>query len=154
MPPTGAETGARNADITCDFGTWARADGRGVVFDSSTGFLLPNGAMRSPGLAGVLRERLGTMRQKQRRTFLPLVPDVLIELASPSDEPDGLHAKMREWRDNGVRLGWLILPEQRQVWCYTPTSEPACSDNLGQFGDDALLPGLVLPLMRIWEPGF
>lgn len=154
MPPTGAETGARNADLNCDFGTWARVDGRGVVFDSSTGFLLPNGAMRSPDLAWVLRERLATMRPKQKRTFLPLAPDVVIELASPTDDSNGLHTKMREWRDNGVRLGWLILPEQRQVWRYTPTGEPSCSDNPAQIGDDALLPGLVLPLMRIWEPGF
>ncbi len=78
----------------------------------------------------------------------------MIELASPTDDSDCLHAKMREWRDNGVRLGWLILSEQRQVWRYTSDGEPACSENPAQIGDDALLPGLVLPLMRIWEPGF
>ena len=110
--------------------------------------------MRSPDLAWVLRERLVTMLPKQKRKFLPVVPDVVIELASPTDDSDGLHAKMREWRDNGVRLGWLILPEQRQVWRYTPTGEPACSDSPAQIGDDALLPGLVLPLVRIWEPAF
>lgn len=154
MPPTGAETGARNADLTCDFGAWARTDGRGVVFDSSTGFLLPNGSMRSPDLAWVLRERLATMRPKQKRKFLPLAPDVAIELASPTDDSDSLHAKMREWRDNGVLLGWLILPEQRQVWRYDPTGEPACLDNPTHIGDDTLLPGLVLPLVHIWEPGF
>ncbi|HSO81121.1 Uma2 family endonuclease [Thiocapsa sp.] len=120
----------------------------------SAGFLLPNGAMRSPDLAWVLREQLDTMRPKQKRRFLPLVPDDLIALASPGDDSDGVHAKMREWRDNGVRLGWLILPEQRQVWRYTGTDEPACLDNPAQIGDDALLPGLVLPLMRIWDPGF
>jgi Uma2 family endonuclease len=153
MPPTGAETGARNSDLNLDFGIWARADGRGVVFDSSTGFLLPNGAMRSPDLAWVLRERLATMRPKQKRTFLRLVPDLVIELASPTDDSDGLHAKMREWRDNGVRLGWLILPEQRQVWLYAQGVEPVCLDNPAQIGDEALLPSLALPLDRIWEPG-
>jgi Uma2 family endonuclease len=121
--------------------------------DSSTGFLLANGAMRSPDLAWVLRERLATMRPKQKRKFLPLAPDVVIELASPTDDSDGLHAKMREWRDHGVRLGWLILPEQRQVWRYAGTGEPVCLDNPAQIGDDALPPGLVLPLVRIWDRG-
>ena len=153
MPPTGAETGARNADMTAEIVIWARQDGRGVVFDSSTGFLLPNGAMRSPDLAWVLRERLVTLRPKQKRKFLPLVPDLAIELASPTDDSDDLHAKMREWRDNGVRLGWLILPDRRQVWRYAPADEPVCLVNPQQIGDDDLLPGLALPLARIWEPG-
>lgn len=116
MPPTGAETGARKADIARLFGNWAATDGRGRVFASSTGFLLPNGAMRSPDLAWVLNARLAELSARQKRQFLPLAPDVLIELASPSDTPEALQAKMREWRDNGVRLGWLILPEERQLW--------------------------------------
>ncbi len=152
MPPTGAETGAGNSDLNLDFGNWARADGRGVVFDSSTGFLLPNGAMRSPDLAWVLRERLAGLRPKQKRKFLPLVPDLLIELASPTDAAESLHARMREWRDCGVPLGWLILPEPRQVWRYVPGSEPVCLEHPQSIGDDALLPGLALPLGRIWEP--
>ena len=154
LPPTGAETGARNANLTTDFGLWARADGRGVVFDSSTGFLLPNGAMRSPDLAWVLRERLADLPPRQRREFLPLVPDCLIELASPTDAIDALHAKMREWRDCGAALGWLILPDQRQVWAYRQGGEPACLGQPEHIGDPALLPGLALPLARIWEPGF
>lgn len=153
MPPTGAETGNRNAELTLDFGTWARQDGRGLVFDSSTGFLLPNGAMRSPDLAWVLRERLAPLSAEQKRKFLPLVPDVVIELASPSDDPDDLHAKLREWCDNGARLGWLILPDQRQVWRYTATAEPTGLGAPDTIADADLLPGLTLPLARIWEPG-
>ena len=152
MPPTGAETGARNADLILDFGNWARRDGRGTVFDSSTGFLLPNGAMRSPDLAWVLRERLATLPAEQKRKFLPLVPDLVIELASPTDDDRALHAKLREWRDNGARLAWLILPDRRQVWRYVLGQEPTCLQDPQHLGDEALLPGLLLPLARIWEP--
>jgi len=152
MPPTGAATGSRNAELTLDFGIWARTDGRGVLFDSSTGFLLPNGAMRSPDLSWVLRERLAPLSAEQKRKFLPLVPDLVIELASPSDDPDDLHAKLREWRDNGARLGWLILPDHRQVWRYAADAEPARLDAPETIGDADLLPGLALPLARIWEP--
>lgn len=152
MPPTGGETGNRNAELAVDFGIWARQDNRGVVFDSSTGFLLPNGAMRSPDLAWVLREHLASLSAEQMRKFLPLVPDLVIELASPSDEPESLHAKLREWRDNGARLGWLILPDQRQVWRYAPDAAPECLNAPETIGDTDLLPGLALPLERIWEP--
>jgi len=154
MSPTGAETGTRNADLVTDMVVWARADGRGLVFDSSTGFLLPNGAMRSPDLAWVLRERLADLPTRQRRQFLPLVPDCLIELASPTDPIDALHAKMREWHDCGARLGWLILPDQRQVWTYAQGAKPACLDHPLAIGNEDLLPGLELPLARIWEPVF
>ena len=152
MPPTGAETGTRNANLTCDFANWARLDGRGAVFDSSTGFLLPNGAMRSPDLAWVLRERLATLAPQQKRKFLPLVPDLIIELASPTDDERPLHAKLREWRDNGARLAWLILPDRRQVWRYALGQEPACLQDPQHLGDEALLPGMSLPMARIWEP--
>lgn len=154
MPPTGAETGARNAELIAQFQRWARDDGQGILFDSSTGFLLPNGAMRSPDLAWVRRSRLATLSPEQKRGFLPLAPDVLIELASASDEPRQLHAKMLEWRANGAALGWLILPEPRQVWRYEPEHEPSCLDHPARLEASDLLPGLSLQLARIWETDF
>ena len=152
MPPTGAETGMRNAALIADLVAWARQDGRGIVFDSSTGFLLPNGAMRSPDVSWVLRSRLSALSPRQKRQFLPLAPDLVVELASPTDDLDALHAKMREWRDNGLHLGWLILPDQRQVWRYLPHSEPVCLDDLQALQDDERLPGLSLPLAAVWAP--
>jgi Uma2 family endonuclease len=86
MPPSGGETGRRNADIAIDLGIWARQDGPGVAFDSSTGFSLPNGAMRSPDVSWVPRERLARLNPKQTRGFVSLAPDLAIELAAPSDD--------------------------------------------------------------------
>jgi Uma2 family endonuclease len=153
MPPTGAETGARSAGLTAAIYAWAERDGRGVVFDSSTGFLLPNGAMRSPDLAWVLRERLSRLSPEAKRRFLPLVPDLIVELASPTDDPAALKAKMGEWQANGVRLGWLIFPDARQVWSYVPGEPPQCLADPPRLADETLLPGLALPLARTWEPG-
>jgi len=110
--------------------------------------------MRSPDLAWVLRERLAHLPPKQRRKFLPLAPDFLIELASPTDDNGSLQAKMREWQDCGVPLGWLILPAPRQVWRYAQGLEPVCLKKPPSLADDHLLPGLILPLEHIWEPAF
>ncbi len=95
MPPTGALTGKRNSDLLTDLNLWARRDGRGLVFDSSTGFNLPNGATRSPDVAWVLRERLARLSEAERRGFLPLAPDLVIELASATDAVPNLLAKMQ-----------------------------------------------------------
>src|SRR5882762_7804776 len=115
MPPTGAETGNRNSGITMQVAIWAKADGSGAAFDSSTGFKLPNGADRSPDAAWVLRTRLSELTRAQKQKFLPLAPDFAIELKSPTDVLADLLAKMEEYRDCGVRLGWLINPETRWV---------------------------------------
>ncbi|MBX2799956.1 MAG: Uma2 family endonuclease [Myxococcales bacterium] len=120
MPPTGGETGRRNADLITDVNLWARTDGTGRVFDSSTGFVLPNGAERSPDVAWVLEARWGALTEAQRRRFVPLCPDFVIELRSPSDRLEALHDKMREYIANGLRLGWLIDPADRLVWVYRP----------------------------------
>lgn len=151
MPPTGGLTGKRNSDLIIDLGNWARRDGRGLVFDSSTGFNLPNGATRSPDVAWVLRERLAHLTEAQQRGFLPLAPDLVIELASPTDTVTDLVAKMREYQDNGVRLGWLILPSQGQVQVFSAGSEPLCLDHPGVLSDTAMLPGLLLDLTHIWQ---
>jgi Uma2 family endonuclease len=151
MPPTGALTGKRNSDLLTDLNLWARRDGRGLVFDSSTGFNLPNGATRCPDVAWVLRERLASLSEAKRRGFLPLAPDLVIELASATDAVPGLLARMREYQDNGVRLGWLILPAQRQVQVCAAGSEPLCLDHPHALADPDLLPGLHLDLTPIWQ---
>ncbi len=151
LPPTGGLTGKRNSDLTTDLGNWARRDGRGLVFDSSTGFNLPNGATRSPDVAWVLRKRLEQLTEAQQRGFLPLAPDLVIELASPTDTVTDLVAKMHEYQDNGVRLGWLILPSQGQVQVFAAGSEPLCLDHPAALSDTAVLPGLSLDLTQIWQ---
>lgn len=154
MPPTGGETGRKNSELIIDLGIWARQDGRGLVFDSSTGFLLPSGATRSPDVSWVLRERLTGLTEDQKRGFLPLAPDLVVELASPTDRTEELQAKMREYQANGVRLGWLILPLQRRVLVYKQGAEPECLDNADRLADDVSLPGFELDLAGLWEPGF
>ncbi len=124
------------------------------MFDSSTGFRLPNGSIRSPDVSRVLRKRLARLTAEEKRRFLPLSPDLVIELASPTDQVDGLQDKMREYQENGVRLGWLILPKQRRVYVYRPGTAPQCLNDPGHLTDDDLLPGLSLDLGSIWEPGF
>ena len=85
MAPTGGETGNRNADITAQLVTWTKRDGTGAAFDSSTGFKLPNGADRSPDGSWVRKSRLAALTHEQKLKFLPLCPDFVIELLSPTD---------------------------------------------------------------------
>ena len=108
MPPVGGRTSSRNADLVTQLRNWARRDGTGVTFDSSGGFTLPNGAMRAPDAAWVERSRLRELASEQKERFLPLCPDFVIELRSPSDRLPGVEEKMREYMGSGARLGWLV----------------------------------------------
>ncbi len=154
MPPTGGETSNRNADLTMQVGIWTRRDGTGVAFDSNGGFILPNGAMRSPDASWVRRGRLTNLTVEQKQRFLPLCPDFVIELRSPSDPLPPLEAKMREYLENGARLGWLLDPEERKAHVYRPEEDARILENQQKVSGDPILQGFVLDLRPIWQPGF
>lgn len=154
MSPAGGETGSRNASLTAALYTWAKRNKRGVAFDSSTGFILPNGAIRSPDGAWVLRERLTGLTPRQKRKFLPLCPDFVIELRSPTDEVADLQAKMVEYIANGAQLGWLLIPETQDVYIYRPDTPPEHLQNPAQINGEPVAPGCVLELADIWDAGF
>ncbi len=108
MPPAGSETGDRNSELNMQLRIWAKPGGTGVTFDSSAGFTLPNGAVRSPDASWVESSRWASLSAEQRRKYAPLCPDFVVELLSPSDSPSAMQDKMREYIENGARLGWLI----------------------------------------------
>ncbi|MFB2897034.1 Uma2 family endonuclease [Aerosakkonemataceae cyanobacterium BLCC-F50] len=118
MPPVGGESGNREADLIIDLGNWNRQTRLGYTFSSSTVFKLPNGSDRSPDAAWIRRERWEALTPEQRRKFPPIAPDFVIELRSETDDLSMLQEKMREYLDAGVRLGWLINPQQQQVEIY------------------------------------
>lgn len=152
MPPTGGETGNRNIKLTAQLEAWAEHDGTGAAFDSSTGFVLPNGAVRAPDAAWVHRERLADLTAEQKRKFIPLCPDFIIELRSPTDSPLLIQGKMQEYMENGARLGWLVDPEERKVHVYRPDETVRVLENPKEVSGDSVLPGFTLDLRRIWKP--
>ncbi len=150
MPPVGGETSNRNARITCYLFNWADIDATGIVFDSSTGFKLPNGAVRSPDASWVKLSRWNALTPEQQTRFLPLSPDFVIELLSPSDSLKVTQKKMEEYKSNGVRLGWLINRKLRQVEIYRVGREVEILDNPISLSGEDVLPGFVLNLDVIW----
>ena len=152
MPPTGGEAGARNMHVGVQVAHWADQDGTGVVFDSSTGFELPNGAVRSPDVAWVPRTRLAQLSDQEKRRFLPLCPDFVIELCSPSDSPGYVQRKMEEYQANGARLGWLIDPDRGRLAVYHADGRVEWLERPPSVTGDPVLPGFVLGLAAIWAP--
>ncbi|MBA2340842.1 MAG: Uma2 family endonuclease [Pyrinomonadaceae bacterium] len=144
MPPTSSETGNRNFNLTVSFGIWARQDGTGKGFDSSTGFQLPNGAKRSPDLAWVRNERWEALSAEERKRFAPLCPDFVVELRSTYDSLAALEEKMKEYIANGAQLGWLIDPAERKIYIYRPNAEVEALDDPQSVSGEPLLKGFVL----------
>lgn len=149
MPPTGGETGNRNSDLTGQIWLWNRQAGLGKAFDSSTGFRLPKGGTRSPDVSWVRMERWEALTQEQRKKFLPLCPDFAIELVSETDDLDDARQKMQEYLENGLRLGWLIIPKAQQVEIYRQTHEVEVLQSPTSLSGEDVLPGFVLDLQPI-----
>ncbi|MBC1238902.1 Uma2 family endonuclease [Nostoc sp. 2RC] len=151
-PPTGWETGRRNWSISGELYLWWRNAGEpGEAFDSSTGFILPNGATRSPDASWVSQERWQALTSAQKGTFANICPDFVVELRSSSDTLKSLQDKMREYIDNGAKLGWLIDPQQRRVEIYRLAKDVEVLENPAQLSGEAVLPGFVLNLQRVWD---
>jgi Uma2 family endonuclease len=150
MPPAGGETGARNSSIVGQLWQWNERHRLGVVFDSSTGFHLPNGADRAPDAAWVRQARWEALTVEERRKFPPLCPDFVVELCSLSDYLKTVRDKMREYMDNGALMGWLIDPETRTVEIYEPGEEVEILYNPERVHGEPVLPGFVLDLQRVW----
>ncbi len=152
MSPTGGLSGARNTRITRYLDQWAEEDGTGIAFDSSTMFRLPNDAHRMPDAAWVQRERYLALTEEERAGFVPLAPDFVIELRSPTDPLDVLKTKMNEYMRTGVRLSWLIDPETKTVTMYAANQPPETLDAPSQVAADSVVTGFALPMKRIWDP--
>ncbi len=150
-PPTGGETGYRNLDIEGQLWLWNSRAKLGKAFNSSTGFHLPNGADRSPDASWVRQERWDALTPKQKESFIPLCPDFAVELRSKSDNMEPLRAKMKEYMDNGTRLGWLIDRNNLKVEIYRQNQEVEVSDNPATLSGEDVLLGFVLDLTEVWS---
>ena len=149
LAPTGWGSSKRNLKLIVQVGNWSEQTQRGEAFDSSGGFILPNGARRSPDVAWVERSRIEALNPDPDK-FLPLAPDFLIELRSASDSLSKLQAKMQEYQANRVRLGWLIDPQHQRVEIYRLDRETEVLQSPTQLGGEDILPGFVLDLTAIW----
>ncbi|RUT00847.1 hypothetical protein DSM106972_072560 [Dulcicalothrix desertica PCC 7102] len=150
-PPTGWETGERNLSLTGQLYRWYEEnEDLGKAFDSSTGFILPNSATRSPDASWVSQQRWDALTPEQKGTFANICPDFVVELRSGSDGLEPLQAKMKEYIDNGARLGWLLNPQQRQVEIYRPGLEVEVLQNPTKLSGEDVLPGFVLNMRRVW----
>lgn len=149
IPPTGSETGQKNWSIAGQLWAWNSRYKLGIGFDSSTGFKLPNGAIRSPDASWIKLERWQQLTPEEKRKFAPICPDFVIELLSVNDEIEDTRKKMIEYLENGVKLGWLIDPETKTVEIYEPNKSVIVLNNPQTLLAEDILPNFVLDLTDI-----
>lgn len=150
MAPAGGETGHRNTELTIQVGVWAKRDGRGKAFDSNTGFILPDGSALSPDASWIENSRLRALSREQKRKFIPLCPDFVVELTSPSDCLPQVHKKMEQWMANGAKLGWLIDADNKTVYIYRPDREPQSLIGIDRVEGEGSVAGFALELKDIF----
>jgi Uma2 family endonuclease len=150
MAPVGGESGNSELELGIDLGNWNRQTKLGKIFSSSTIFVFPNGAQRSPDAAWVELSRWEALTPEQRIKFPPLAPDFVIELRSATDRLPPLREKMEEYKANGVRLGWLINPKDRQVEIYRQGQDVEVMQSPTILSGENVLPGLTIDLGSIF----
>jgi len=151
MPPTGGETGRKNAELIADFIIWNRQSKLGIVFDSSTCFRLSKGGDRSPDVSFIKKERWDGLTSEQQRKFPPLCPDFVLELLSPSDNLGFTQAKMQEYQANGVQLAWLLNPQDQQVEIYRVGYPVEILFRPRELSGENILPNFVLNIAWLWQ---
>jgi Uma2 family endonuclease len=154
MSPTGGTAGRKNSRLIQQVRNWADKDSTGEVFDSSTVFVLTDGARRSPDVSWIQLNRWNQLTDSQQDGFPPIVPDFVIELVSPSDLKNqryqDLQAKMQAYLDNGVKLGWLIEPTAKTVEIYRQRKQVEVLNHPQTLSGENVLPGFVLDLKEIF----
>lgn len=151
MAPAGSESSRQNLSLSAQLWHWNQQTKLGVAFDSSAGFRLPNGAIRSPDAAWIEKSRWQRLTPEQRRRFAPICPDFVLELKSPTDDLAALQVKMQEYVDNGAQLGWLVDPEMRQVYCYRSGQAVQVLEHPPCLSGEPLLPNFVMDFTLIWD---
>lgn len=151
MPPTGSDTGNKNADILGQLWLWNRQTQLGQIFDSSSGFHLPNGADRSPDVSWIGQDRWDTLTPEEKSGFAPLCPDFVLELRSKHDSLESLQQKMQEYQENGAKLGWLIDRSRKKVEIYRPKKSVEVQNSPNSLSGEDILPGFTLDLSEIWN---
>ena len=150
MAPEAGSSGRGSSKLNALFNQWSERDGTGQVFGASTGFNLPNGATRSPDVAWVRNERIEALTDEEWQKFLPLCPDFVLELRSPSDSMQALQRKMEEYRENGAQLGWLLDPVSKRVHVYRQGATVEILNNPATLSGEPLLRRFMLDLPQIW----
>lgn len=126
MTPAGSDTSRLNLILAGELLAWARQKGNGVAFGPDLGVRFADRALRAPDAAWLSNERLkgARGRAKKLKGFLPVCPEFVAELRSPSDRASKVEAKMEFWMARGAQLGWLIDPERKLAMIYRPEREP------------------------------
>jgi len=150
MPPAGSEVSRKSSEIIFQLMLWNRRHQLGYVYESSAGFTLPDGSVRSPDAAWLSKEKFEQLTEAQRQKFPPVCPEFVVEVRSPSDGLAALRRKMEDYLANGVQLGILLDPTARTATIYRPEQIPEEFAGFEQeLSGEPVLPGFLLDLQPL-----
>ena len=153
MAPAGSLSGYFSGEVFFYLKKWTKEKKLGYAFDSSAGFILPSGAMRSPDASWVSNAKCSTLTLAEKQKFAPICPEFVVEVKSPSDSLTFLQQKMEEWLENGAKLGWLIDPNEQIAFDYRPKQEVEKIDSFDKsLNGEPLLSGFEFDLSILTNP--
>lgn len=147
MPPAGSESSRKSGEVYGQLWLWNRQYQLGYAYDSSAGFTMPDGSVRSPDASWLSKEKFEQLTETQRQKFPPVCPEFVVEVRSPCDGLAALRRKMEDYLANGVQLGFLLDPTAQTATVYRPRQEPEEFAGFEQeLSGESVLPGFMLNL--------
>jgi Uma2 family endonuclease len=150
MTPAGGKTSNKEGYLFRELDLWVEVRGSGVAFNSNGGFSFPDGVVRAPDAAWVSDDQWGSLSEAQREKFLPVCPEFVIELRSPSDRVSDLEARLEFWMERGALLGWLIDPQRQLAVVYRQGREPQILEGSQVLIGEGPVEGFSLKMQRLW----
>ena len=151
VPPAGGESDHRSLDLGAQLLSWSRREKSGTAFGATVCFLLPDRSGLTPDAAWVSSSKMASLPKLTRRRFLPLVPDFVAEVMSPSDRLNDAREKMEQWIANGVGVAWLIDADNETVFAYRPGQPVTEHKAVERLEGEGPLRGFVADFEDIWE---
>lgn len=152
MPPAGEEHGADAGNFLGFIWTHARANDLGRVTTAETGYILhtdPDGrdVVLAPDVGFIVKARATA---EPSRKYVPLAPDLAVEVVSPNDKAEEIHLKVNKYLQYGTRLVWVAYPETHTVVVHTTSGARTLAENDTLDGGD-VLPGFTLRVGEIFS---
>ena len=153
MTPAGFVSSAQSAEVVSQLRNWNKIHKLGRVADSSAGYNVPDKSTLSPDASWFSLAAWEKIPAAKRRRFLPICPEFVVEVMSPSDTLVASQAKMEQWLQNGAQLGFLITDDPAEIaYIYRPGQPVEVVPGFdNELSGEPVLPGFRLDLRELRE---
>lgn len=150
MPPTTGGHGRITMRLSGSLFAYVSAHQLGETYAAETGFLIARNpdTVRAPDFAFIQRDRVPSRDSDSR--WVPVIPDLVVEVASTGDRPAEIRQKAAMWLEAGVRMAWVVLPAEHVIEIHRAGQPVVTLDESAALEGADVVPGFTTPVAAIF----